>query len=189
MDEKFLCSYLKRISFGNERYTEGVPFLSKIGHKRVKEWDLGAKPPRIKLCWVPPRGVQVFVPNSLWLSRENRKYLRLCCSLVVVTYREDTVKPTNILWTLPFQTSHESWVFYILKNYTRLYFLNYQNSGIFLTLSREVSLEQFFRISFTDSKIRTALYSIINSTTANYCWSVHSPNKKQKEYWFILTKK
>ena len=32
------------------RYTIGVTFLSKMVYKRVRGLDLGAEPPRIKLC-------------------------------------------------------------------------------------------------------------------------------------------
>ena len=36
--------------------------------------------------------------------------------------------------------------------------------------AEEVSFEwSHHRISFTDSKVRTTLYSIINSTTGKYC--------------------
>ena len=44
------------VPFLNWRYRNRVPFLSKIVYKRVKGLDLGAEHPRIKLCWVSPRG-------------------------------------------------------------------------------------------------------------------------------------
>ena len=129
-----------------------------------------------------PSGSSGFVPNSRWLSWEKRKYLRLCRSLIVVTSREGAVKSTNILWTLPFQTSHESWVFYILKTYTRLHFLNYQNNGTFWTSFREVSLGQSLGFHQQTQKLEPPCTpSIINSTAVNYCRFVHSRDINRRD--------
>ena len=104
-------------------------FLSKIVHKRVRMGPRGEASP-YKTWLGSPSGSSGFVPNSRWLSWEKRKYLRLCRSLVVVTSREGAVKPTNILWTLPFQISHESWCF----TYYRL------TETSFFTLSKTMEL-------------------------------------------------
>ena len=42
--------YVKGVPFLNKRYIKGVPFLPKWYIKKGKGLDLGAEPPRIKLC-------------------------------------------------------------------------------------------------------------------------------------------
>ena len=39
----------ERLEQANRRYLKGVPFLSKMGNKKGKGFDLGAEPSRIKL--------------------------------------------------------------------------------------------------------------------------------------------
>ena len=48
-DDLFIRRYVKGVPFSNKRYTKGVPFL-KNREKKGKGLDLGAEPPRIKLC-------------------------------------------------------------------------------------------------------------------------------------------
>ena len=42
-----------------EGITKGEPQLSKMAYKKGKGLDLGAEPPRINICWVPPPGFQI----------------------------------------------------------------------------------------------------------------------------------
>jgi len=41
---------VKGVPFFNGRSTKGVPFLSKMALKKGKGLELGAEPPRVKLC-------------------------------------------------------------------------------------------------------------------------------------------
>ena len=41
---------MKGVPFVNRRYTKGVPFSWKNGCAKGKGLDLGAEPPRIKIC-------------------------------------------------------------------------------------------------------------------------------------------
>ena len=34
----FVCRHAERIPFVNERNTKGIPFLSKLKYKRVRDW-------------------------------------------------------------------------------------------------------------------------------------------------------
>ena len=54
---------MKGVPFVNRRYTRGVPFSWKMVYKRVRGLELGAEPPRINICWVPPAN---------WLSASRR---------------------------------------------------------------------------------------------------------------------
>ena len=129
-----------------------------------------------------PSGSSGFVPNSRWLSWEKRKYLRLCRSLIVVTSREGAVKPTNILWTLPFQISHESWCFTYYRLTQTSFFTIIQNNGTFWTSSREVSLGQSLGFHQQTQKLEPPCTpSIINSTAVNYCRFVHSRDINRRD--------
>ena len=43
VNAKFLTRYVKEVSFVNRRYTNGLPFLSKMVYKMVLGLDLGAE--------------------------------------------------------------------------------------------------------------------------------------------------
>ena len=44
VNAKFLTRYVKEVSFVNRRYSNGLPFLSKMVYKMVLGLDLGAEP-------------------------------------------------------------------------------------------------------------------------------------------------
>ena len=44
VNAKFLSRYVKEVSFVNRRYTNGLPFLSKMVYKMVLGLDLGVEP-------------------------------------------------------------------------------------------------------------------------------------------------
>ena len=61
-DGAFKSTYVQFVSFVNERYSKGVPFLSKMADKRVRGWTSGRNPPpppnRVKICWVLGGGLR-----------------------------------------------------------------------------------------------------------------------------------
>ena len=51
---------MKGVPFVNRWYTKGVPFSWKNGISKGKGLDIGAEPPRIKICWVRGGLLHVF---------------------------------------------------------------------------------------------------------------------------------
>ena len=72
----------------------------------------------------------------------------------------------------------------------RLHFLHYPKQWNFLNVLPRGFIGTEFRISSTNSKVRTALYTEYNKQYHSKLLSICSLSRyKQKGYWFILTKK
>ena len=47
---------MERVPFVNRRYTKGIPFVSKMEHKRVRDWTSGQRPGIKNLLSTPFEG-------------------------------------------------------------------------------------------------------------------------------------
>ena len=88
-DATFYTKYVERVPFVNRRYTKGIPFVSKMEHKRVRDWTSRQRPGIKNLLSTPFEGgargeikckckiLYLRIDSSTALIMEDKE---LCCS-------------------------------------------------------------------------------------------------------------